>query len=334
MTTTMPPSTAFSCMQYCPATSSILLYDESGVGGSLIYQNSTYSWLGTNWSLLESGSYLAPPVRVGACMAPDNTNSGAMTLFGGQGLPDTGYFNDVWISSSGTSWTQQIANHNTVGPTIRSNSMMAGVSTGCVLFGGKSLFPWLYQDLWLYASGTWTSLISTVFSPSTTSPPARINAAFASNANNGTGTFVAMFGGQGYSGEGMGDLWVLSSISTSGATWTQYTIAGTAPTYRTGMAMVWDNAASYFLCYGGQNSAGVALGDTYSLTLNTGTGVGTFTLLNAGTSNTQFNPQWSWGAQLASDGVSNTILFGGRQSKNDLNNTFQWNSGSKIWVQQ
>ena len=331
MTTLSPVATSFSPMQYAPSASAILLYDCDNFPAYNNFQNSTYSWTGSNWSLLDSASYTAPPVRSFPAMSYDTTSS-SMILFGGQGQPGSEWRNDVWSATTGATWTQQLANYQSTGPAIRGRSMMCAMSTGAVLFGGVSAFPWMYQDLWLYASGVWTNLIPTSLTPTLTSPSVRYNAAFASNAAGGAGTTAVLFGGQGTANL-MNDLWILTSVSTAGGTWTQATIAGgVQPSCRSGAAMCWVQVSGYWLLYGGIDSSGSTLGDTWSMTLSGTTA--TWTKLNAGLANTATNPAFATGCQLASDGSTNTILFGGQTSKLNLNTTFKWGSGTNTWIQQ
>jgi hypothetical protein len=331
MTALSPIATSFSPMQYAPSASAILLFDCDDFPAYENFANSTYSWTGTNWSLLASGSYTAPVIRNATAMAYDTTSS-SMILFGGKGQQMTGYLNDVWSATTGTAWTQQIANHAATGPAIRGNHMMCAMSTGAVLFGGLSLFPWIYQDLWLYASGVWTNLIPTTLTPTLTSPSVRWNAAFASNAAGGAGTTAVLFGGQNEFNL-LNDLWILTSVSTAGGTWTQATIAaGVQPSCRSGAAMCWVQASNYWLLYGGVDACGSTLGDTWSMTLSGTTA--TWTLLNAGLTNTATSPAFATGCQLASDGSTNTILMGGKTSKLNLNTTFKWSAGTNTWAQQ
>lgn len=323
MTTLSPVATSFSPMQYAPSASAILLYDCDNFPAYNNFQNSTYSWTGSNWSLLDSASYTAPPVRSFPAIAYDTTSS-SMILFGGQGQPGSEWRNDVWSATTGATWTQQLANYQSTGPAIRGRSMMCAMNTGAVLFGGVSAFPWMYQDLWLYASGVWTSLIPTSLTPTLTSPSVRYNASFASTAAGGSGTTAVLFGGQGTANL-MNDLWLLSAVSTAGGTWTQATVAGTVPSCRSGMAVCWYQSGGYYLCYGGSDSAGNCLGDTYSLTISGSTG--TFAKLTPTNS-----PNYLTGCQLASDGSSNTILFGGMNGKLNYNLTYKWTGST--WTQQ
>lgn len=345
MTILTPVPAAYGAMCYAPSASAIILFDQMSSPYYETLETNTYTWGGTNWTLGATGSYTAPPPRTGAAIAYDYVDS-ELLMFGGSGAEDGQEFNDLWSTTTGASWSPVVANYNSTGPTLRANAMMAGMTTGVVLFGGTANgFPWIYYDLWLYTTSTgWVNLIPTtatsgIYAQPQTFPPARYNAAFASNTGQGGagtgGTIALLFGGRGYGGFGpLNDLWQLSGVSSSGATWTQLTLAGTVPSTRYGAAMCWNQANTEWLLFGGCDSSGRPLSDLYSFTISSTTA--TFTRLVANTiSNTNgVNPLHLTGAVMASDGSTNTILWGGEDNSLAYGSTYKFSSVSNTFVQQ
>ena len=271
------------------------------------YECQTYTWTGSDWSLKVPLSTNIPARRTDTMMAYD-TNGSVMVQFGGRSRPGTEYMNDVNTTTNAASWTNLVANYASTGPAIRARSMMAAMSSGAILFGGIDAHYYLYNDLWQFTSSAWTQL-STSGQPNVANPPIRYDAAFASDAAGGAGTTIVMFGGRNNSNL-LGDTW-----KYTGSAWSQVSAVGSVPSYRSGAAMCWYQTGGYFLLFGGVDSSGQPLNDTYSFTV----GSSTWAKLTPA-----FSPSVRTGAMLASDGSSNTILFGGRNSKYDLNDTYSW----------
>lgn len=317
MTTTKPTPCAYGQLTYFPATSSLVLIDTGSLpafpGASL----QTWQFKNGDWSLTNAGLANNPAPRTHCGMGYDGTN---LILFGGKGPPSTGLFNSTDLYSSGSAWSNAIANDNSLGLnigttnglTIRFNPYMFSLSTGVLLYGGTDLHPAYLQDqwLWTHASQTWT-----LQSPSNV-PSVRTEAAFASN---GTDTAV-IFGGANSSNM-LNDTVVFTTGST---TWT--TLAtNTAPSVRRGATLAWYPTGGYFLLVGGQRSDGSLLLETWSLSISGSNG--TWTNLAPTTL-----PSGRVGAVMAYDTASSQmILFGGKSGTGTLNDTWQW-SGSN-WTQ-
>jgi Galactose oxidase, central domain len=329
MTTTQPPACAFAQLQYLPGTG-LILVDSGNPQAILEYNIITYSWSGSNWTLITSSptgsSTPIPTLRVNYGSAYDTTSS-KLVLFGGKGLPGLEPSNQV-DSFNGTTWSNTIANYSSTGPSVRYKPMMAAVSTGAYMWGGLDLHYYMLNDFWLLASGVWTQL-STAGLPNVgtgVGPSVRYDASFASNAAGGAGNQVVMFGGANF-GQMLNDLWVY----TVGTGWALTAVSGTVPSCRAGASLCWVQSTGTWLLFGGRDSSGRTLGDTWSLASN----FSAWTLLTptitplSGTSELWYRD----GAMLASDGSTNTILFGGRtQNGTVLNDTWKW-SGT-AWVQQ
>jgi hypothetical protein len=330
MTTTNPLGCSYCPLTYFPGQG-LVLVSSGSIMANLEYKVATYLWSGTNWVLITDATATNPPsqtLRAEFASAYDTTSSSnKFILFGGKGLPGLEYSNQV-DGFSGTAWTNILPNYQpeTTSPAIRSKSMMASVSTGALLFGGQSEFPWMYQDLWLYSNGAWTNLIPTTLTPSITSPSIRLEAAFASNASGGAGTQVVMFGGRN-NWQMLNDTWVY----TVGTGWSQVSpVGGVQPSTRAGAAFCYYGTGGYYLLQGGNDSSGNVLGDTWSFNAGTSTWTQltpTYTPLNG-----NYPFEYRTGAAMAFDSnLSQCILTCGKNSKNTLNDTWLFNGN---WIQQ
>lgn len=330
-----PTPCSFGAMAYSPAASSIVLANTSSNPAFLQDTVSTFTWNGSAWTLANSGLANNPPLRSDTCMAYDATGS-KLVLFGGRGVEGTELMNDLWGYSSST-WAQLKPNYNsiglsigtistsvnnstypptvvqsningTTGLTIRCKTYMFPLSTGVMLWGGQDLH-YMLQDQYLWASGAWTTQ-----SPVSV-PSIRTGAAFASD---GSSTAV-ISGGANFSSM-LRDTWL---YTTGSGTWTQLT-TNTAPSVRKDAVMAWYPTGSCFVLFGGQDTAGNLLNQTWTLTISGTTG--TWTQLTPANS-----PSGRIGAMMAYDtSASQMILFGGEDSKNLFGDTWQWNGTN--WV--
>lgn len=331
-----PTPCSFGAMAYSPATSSIVLANTSSSPAFLQDNVSTFTWSGASWALANSGLSNNPPLRTDTTMAYDTTGS-QLVLFGGKGVAGTELRNDLWGYSAGGAWSQLEPNYNsiglsigtittsiggnssfpivvqtgingTTGLTIRYKSYMFALSTGVLLMGGQDLH-YMLQDNYLWANGAWSTL-----TPAAT-PSIRTGAAFASN---GTNTAV-IFGGANFSFM-LRDTWV---YTTGSSTWTQLT-TNTPPSVRKDAVMAYYPTGGYYLLFGGQDTAGNLLNQTWTLTVSGTTG--TWAQLTPNNS-----PSNRMGAMAAYDtSSSQMILFGGQDSKNLLGDTWQWNGTN--WI--
>ena len=301
MPSTNPTPCAFGALQYHPGSTSLVLVNTGNYPAYLQPAVNTWTWNGTNWTLTQTGIANNPSERTGMGMAYDGTN---LALFGGKGPAGTGYMNDTW-AWNGSAWTNPIANDGyNNGLTIRTAPYMAAMSGGVVLFGGKD-YNHTLNDTWIWNGSSWA-----LQSPAA-SPSIRLDAAFASNGTNK----AVIFGGANGS-YALNDAW-----SWNGTTWTLLA-TNTPPCVRKGAVMAWYPTGSYFLLFGGSDSNGNLLNDTWTFD-----GTSTWTKLTpAG-----FHPSVRVGAMMAYDtSSSQMILFGGKDSKNLLNDTWTWNGS--VWI--
>lgn len=138
-------------MQICydPATHKVILF-----GGSLgaVYFTSTWSWDGTDWTLLNPIGF--PPGRNLQAMAYD-LKSNQVLLFGGRRYPQ--YLNDTW-TWDGVTWTER-------DPDLRpiwrqAHGMAFDQARGeAVVFGGRSHYNFYncqeFGDTWIWREDAW-----------------------------------------------------------------------------------------------------------------------------------------------------------------------------------
>jgi hypothetical protein len=311
MTAYSPTPNAFGCLAYFPGTSSLVLFDTASFPAYTLNTCNTFQFVSGNWQLTNFGIPNNPSARTASGMAYDGTN---LVLFGGKGPPGTNLMNDTWEYSSSSVWTNPIPNYNsnglvvgsTPGLTIRKSPYMAALTSSIVLFGGAGTY-FDNQDTWIWSGGSWTQQFPT------TSPPERTGACFTSN---GTTTAVLFAGGQG--NQLLNDCWIWNTSA-----WTQLT-TNTPPCCRKGAVMAWYPTGSYYLLFGGSDSSGNLLNDTWSLSISGTTG--TWTKLNP-TANISVRQ----GSVMAYDVASSQmILFGGLNSAQLLNDTQSWTGST--WV--
>jgi hypothetical protein len=332
-----PTPASFSVMQYSPASSTIVLVNQSNFPAYLQPNIATWTWSGSAWVLTNAGLANNPtPLRSDTSGAYDTTGS-QLIIFGGRGQPGLDFINDVWGYSAGETWSQLVPNYNDIGlsigtistsvnnstypPTvvqsnidgttglcIRARSYMFALSTGVLLHGGFDRH-YIYQDTYQFASGSWSTL-----SP-TNIPPIRVGACAASD---GSSNAILAFGANNSFMLNDNWLWTVGS-----GNWTQLT-TNTPPSVRRDATMAWYPTGGYFLLFGGQDTAGNTLGQTWTLSLSGDTG--TWTQLTPANS-----PSRRIGASMAYDASSSQmLLFGGADSKNIFGDTWQWTGTN--WV--
>jgi hypothetical protein len=318
MTTVSPPITASSSMCAWPGgVNKVLLLATNGYPASDVLQNLSYEFNGSgtpNWVLESPASVMDPggplPGRSGSVMSTfDGTN---VVLFGGNTQSAKGFLGDTWEWTG--SWAQLTP---AASPSARSKAGLGYISgTGAVLFGGCNSAETPLGDTWVFSAGNW---VQSSFANGA-SPAARFGHAMASS-----GSEVLMFGGC-LGGELLGfETWSFASN-----TWTKLApAAGTSPEARTNAAMVYDGYAGLFVMFGGANSAGVLLEETW--TFNTSGNVWTQVPVANGT-----GPSARVGAQMAFDTVSDrTILFGGvsATTMEPTQDSWSFNAVSGVWTQ-
>lgn len=308
MTSTSPTPNAFSCMSYFPGISKLVLLTSTN------YVMQTFGFSGNNWSLLTTGANNPLPATVGSAMAYDNVAD--IITFGGKGLPDT-YLSDATnqLSSSLTWFEATPADGYDNNLTGRSNMYLATLTGGVYLWGGVSSDNVIHNDTWLYtnASGAWSPVITA------SAPPARLGASCASN---GTSQMLIGFG----AGTGWlyNDFWLFN-----GTTWVNVlpNFAVGNPLARKNACMAWNPNTSSYIVFGGEDSSGNLLSDTFSITISGS--VATITKLSLTN-----NPSVRSGACMAYNTTSSQlILTSGRNSAQLLSDTFSFINTTVGWVQ-
>lgn len=212
-----------SAMAYDPVGQRTVLYGGQGVGGGTY--GDCWSWDGTAWTQL---AVAAPPgPRSGACMAFD-PQSGSLILYGDV-LGNTA----TW-SLSGTTWTQ-IATATNPGP--RWLGQMVYDGAGMLLLGGREI------DQWRLVGNNWQLLAK---------QHQRRN--LASLAFDEANQELVLFGGD---LPGGGD-----ETWTYDGAWLQHS-PPVSPSERRHAALAWSTPNNATLLFGGQDSAGQPLGETW-----------------------------------------------------------------------
>lgn len=285
-----PPARSNAVMGYDPVNNQNILF-----GGQNFFGD-TWSWDGATWSV-PSSITTSPSARDSASFALDANNN--LILFGGI---EGQIFGDTW-SWTGTDWA--VLNNP---PSSRSNASMAfDTSTDqLILFGGTN-FSTLFNDTFNWDGNAWIEL-----SPAT-SPSQR---AFASMAFDSLTDQLILFGGTDF-GTSFND-----TFNWDGTDWILLLDGTTdSPPPRSAASMAFDPATNQLILFGGFDSFGNVLSDTWNWD---GT---TWTQLFPSTS-----PPALAEASMAFDSATNQlILFGGYDGTSELSGTWNWNGTT--WTQ-
>ncbi len=239
---TSPPAREYSTMTYDPATGNVVLF--GGVNRTDSTLADTWTWNGTTWT--QQSPPTSPSARSNSTMAYDGA-TGNVVLFGGRNSTGS-TLADTW-TWNGTAWAQQSP---ATSPSARSDARMAyDPATGTVvLFGGSG--AGFLSDTWTWNGTTWTQQ-----SPAT-SPSARYLFTMAYDAAAGT---VVLFGGDTNTGSGfavLADTWTYD-----GTTWRHQSPA-TSPPARFASTTAYDAATGTVVLFGGLNTSGSVIGDTWT----------------------------------------------------------------------
>jgi hypothetical protein len=206
----------------------------------------TWEWDGANW--FSASAAVNPPYRMEHAMAYDSARQ-RVVLFGGSRysvvIPLLG---DTW-EYDGTNWMQI---PSASGPSPRFGHAMAYDSARqrIVLFGGFNGSS-LSADTWEWNGSFWAA----VFTPSF--PLARWRHALAYDTS---AQRVMLFGGTSSFGATptvLADTWEFD-----GATWVNLSLAGSPPARRSHV-MAYDEARQRVVVFGGRDSGGNSLADTW-----------------------------------------------------------------------
>jgi hypothetical protein len=296
-----PPPTAFAAATFDAADGYVLMFGGTTSAGTP--EDFSWSFVHGNWTNLTSAVGAAPSARWGAAMAYDPVNA-TVVLFGGcLNSACTAVGNDTWTYAHDR-WTNVTALAGPA-PSPRDRAMMVEdpVTGELLLFGGLGLGGAYLNDLWSYAAGRWSPVVTA------TAPTARAGAGIAFDpAINAT----VLFGGSTSVGR-EADTWTLA-----GANWTNVTAtAGTAPSPRWGAGMTYDAADGYVFLVGGYND-GSYLSDEWAYT------GGHWTQLTPSN-----GPPGSWGSLLVYDSSDGYVLyFSGATANGYLTSTFVYVGGT------
>lgn len=239
---TNPPQRFLATMSLDPNLTELILFGGffAPPGPRL---NDTWSWNGTNWTLLSPST--PPPARGGAVMALHPTTNNII-LFGGDG--NSGLLNDTW-SWDGTNWTQLTPVNS---PSARSMAVMDldPTSGNLILFGGDN--GGLLNDTWSWDGTDWTQL-----TPGT-SPSGRRGAGMAQKPNTSE---LILFGGVAGGGPD-NQTW---SWDNTAVTWTLLTPIGSVPIPRHGPMMAFYASKGQLLLFGGHSFIFGELNDTWAI---------------------------------------------------------------------
>ena len=261
------------------------------------------------WSdVTPAGPGTSPSDRTGASMVFDPV-SGNLVLFGGD--DGTDLLRETWVWN-GSQWDDVTPASPSDSPPARNFASMAfdPRSGQVVLFGGEGVGGRV-NDTWSWNGSVWVELNNGV----ALSPSPRSAASMAYDP--ATGSMVLFGGGDGTSP--VNDTW-----SLTGSTWTELNDGSSgSPSERMLASMAFDPASGSLILFGGRDSGGTGLNDTWAL---------------SGSNWNPANPSVSPPARLAASmdfdpGTGNLVLFGGLDSSgtNRLNDTWIWSRGN--WSQ-
>jgi hypothetical protein len=241
---TSPPARFGAAMAYDSSTDDIVLFGGRGAGGLL---QDTWTWDGSTWTQLSPAS--PPSAREGARMAYD-TSTSQMVLFGG--YDGSSYLADTW-TWSGTSWTQVGLSEpgNFTGKEFPAMAYDPATSQ-LLLFSGWGQNQ--YSDTWDWSGTSWNQL-----TPGET-PGASGGGAMTYDPDLSQ---LVLFGGN-FSPDDS------NNTDTNGFFyWDGGTFGGlaTGPSARDFAALAYDPDSSQLVMFGGNNSSGTYLNDTWSYSL-------------------------------------------------------------------
>ena len=228
-------------MAYDALHSRTLLFGGSNASG--VPQGDTWSWNGTSWTRVAT---TGPTARHYPNMAYDSVRQ-EVVLFGGHqtnfALPT-----DTW-AWNGTAW-EKIA---MTGPPGRYAGAMTfdPVRQRIVLFGGFDIASVNFSDTWEWDGAAWSLRASLV-------PTARTGASLAFDPGRGR---VIMFGGRLQVEDEI--TWSSRTWEWDGTTWVS-NLTGT-PNARWLAGMTLDTLKQRIVLFGGEDTAGTPLGDTWEL---------------------------------------------------------------------
>ena len=258
------------------ATNSMITFGGQNTGSnnfndvwqSVFFEDTTVHWLPVN----PSGT--PPAARFGHTGVYDAANSRLIIFGGASGVSTPAPCqNDMWVLQNANGvggppgWVQLSVSGGPPVARYGHASVYDPTTNSMIVFGGSDCASGLFNDVWVLsnANGIGGTPVWTQLSPSGSAPSGRE----ASTAiYDPTTNVIVVFGGDQGVSTPLGDVWVLSHANGTGGTpgWTQMFPSGTAPSARTGHTAVYDSANNRMMVFGGVNSAGTVLADTWVLT--------------------------------------------------------------------
>ena len=310
---TIPPARFAHSMAYDSQTGTVIMFGGlNGVppGGLL---NDTYSWNGTNWTLINPST--KPSARAWHAMAQDPDIG--VVMFGG--FDGTNYLSNTYRYSSGNWVLLSPVNH----PTARAAHAMAYDSfeqatpapyTGTVILFGGNAAGTIVNDTWIWSGTNW-------YNPTVGTAPGSRN--FHAMGYDVTTDQVIMFGGISGGAPVTDTTWRWGGGSDNNhLQWQKLTESASNPSARYGSVMAWAGLGPMIM-YGGYNSTSGVLSDSW---LFNDSKVAVPQWLPIEGSQT---PQPRTGAAMTYDAAnSRVIMFGGLLQNGTYSNaTWQWTSG-------
>jgi hypothetical protein len=244
---TTPPLRVIPGMVYDSARGHTLMFGgaQTGLGN----YNDTWTWNGTNWTLLNPAT--RPSARPGIELACDTLRGVVVLYGGGNASPFGGASIDQTWEWNGTTWTQ-VFPATTPGGLGGYGFAYDAARSRTVLYGGvpDSFFPIAAGGTWEYDGNDWAQ-ITTASSPGPLEYP--------SMCYDSANSRVVLFGGIDPQIGGTSTTWVYN-----GSNWTALSVAGTLPPARSRAKMVYDGSRGVCILHGGADPmTGSPMNDTW-----------------------------------------------------------------------
>jgi hypothetical protein len=187
---------------------------------------------------------------------------------------------------------------------------------GSLLFGGSGPGG-LLQDTWRYSNGAWSELIGGSACTTSTCPSPRTEAMMTYDTADHEAVLFGGFNQYGYPAGVLRDTWVFSSGAWRNITAT----AGTPPSARFDGSMVFDSGDNFVLLFGGSNSTGLPVGETWKFF------GGTWTNLTA---SLPLAPEAREGAAIGNSPQGWVFLVGGLGATSLIQNDYLQSGGPYV----